>query len=152
MACTGIGSNSSSAATPSKPNIVFILADDLGWRDVGCLGSTYFKTLNMDALSKRGMIFTQAYATNPLCSPSRASIMSGQYPARIGMTQAAGHLPNVIIQQSVQARGKPDQKSLADNSVTWLPTNLVTLAEIVGAPLLTNQIMDGRSFLPVLKG
>ena len=120
-------------ATPPKPNIVFILADDLGYRDLGCFGSTYYKTPNIDALSKRGMIFTQAYAANPLCSPSRASILTGQYPARIGMTQASGHLPEVKLQETVQARAHADEKSLADISATRLDTNYVTLAETLKA-------------------
>jgi len=89
------------AAAPQKPNIVFILADDLGYRDVGCFGSTYYKTPNIDALSRLGMVFTHANAANPLCSPSRASIMTGQYLARIGMTQAAGHLPKADTGEKV---------------------------------------------------
>jgi len=121
------------AATPLRPNIVFILADDLGYRDVGCFGSTYYKTPNIDALSKRGMIFTQAYAANPLCSPSRASILTGQYPARIGMTAAVGHLPEVKLQETVQPHVRADEKSLDDISVTRLATNYVTLAETLKA-------------------
>ncbi len=120
-------------AVPSKPNIVFILADDLGYRDAGCFGSTYFKTPNIDALARRGMIFTQAYAANPLCSPSRASIMTGQYPARLGITSAVCHLPEVKLQETVQAHARPDQRSLADISATRLDTNYVTLAETLKA-------------------
>ncbi len=122
-----------SAATQPRPNIVFILADDLGYRDVGCFGSTYYKTPNIDSLAKRGMIFTQAYAANPLCSPSRASIMTGQFPARIGMTQATGHLPEVKLQETVQPRAHADEKSLADISATRLDTNYVTLAKTLKA-------------------
>ena len=69
-----------------RPNVVFILADDLGWRDVGCYGSTFHETPNIDKLARQGVRFTQAYAASPLCSPTRASILTGQYPARIGIT------------------------------------------------------------------
>jgi len=66
------------------PNVVFILADDLGVNDLSLYGSTFHETPNIDALADKGMKFTQAYAANPLCSPTRASIMTGLYPSRIG--------------------------------------------------------------------
>lgn len=69
-----------------KPNVVFILADDLGWSDLGCYGSTLHETPNLDALAHEGMRFTQAYAAAPVCSPTRASIMTGKYPARLHLT------------------------------------------------------------------
>ena len=69
-----------------RPNIVFILLDDLGWVDVGCYGSGFYETPNLDKLARQGMRFTDAYAACPVCSPTRASIMSGQYPARVGIT------------------------------------------------------------------
>ena len=70
---------SASAADP-KPNLVFILIDDLGWADVGCFGSRYYETPNIDRLAAQGMRFTDAYAACPVCSPTRASIMTGKYP------------------------------------------------------------------------
>lgn len=79
------------------PNIVFFLVDDLGWRDLGCFGSTFYETPNIDAMAAGGMRFTQAYAANPVCSPTRASIMTGKYPTRLGITtyidQAGGNQP-----------------------------------------------------------
>jgi len=69
-----------------KPNVIFILADDLGWRDLSCYGSTFHETPNLDRLASRGMRFTQAYAACPVCSPTRASIMTGKYPARLHLT------------------------------------------------------------------
>ncbi|HEX8198873.1 MAG TPA: sulfatase, partial [Isosphaeraceae bacterium] len=77
-----------SPATPAadRPNIVFIVADDLGWRDLGCYGSTFYETPNLDRLAARGMRFTDAYASCPVCSPTRASILTGRYPARVGIT------------------------------------------------------------------
>ncbi|MHB1484718.1 MAG: sulfatase [Saccharofermentanales bacterium] len=69
-----------------QPNILFILIDDMGWRDLGCYGSTFYETPNIDKLAAEGMIFTNAYASCPVCSPTRASIMSGKYPATVGVT------------------------------------------------------------------
>jgi uncharacterized sulfatase len=68
----------------SRPNVIFILADDLGWRDLGCYGNDLVDTPNLDALAKSGMRFTQAYAY-PTCSPTRVSLMTGDYPSRHGM-------------------------------------------------------------------
>jgi len=70
----------------ARPNFVFILADDLGWADVGCYGSDLHETPNIDRLARQGMRFTDAYAAAPVCSPTRASIMTGKYPARLHMT------------------------------------------------------------------
>jgi arylsulfatase A-like enzyme len=69
-----------------KPNFVFILIDDLGWKDLGCYGSTFYETPNIDRLAAAGMRFTNAYAACPVCSPTRASIMTGKYPARVHLT------------------------------------------------------------------
>jgi arylsulfatase A-like enzyme len=76
---------SDSAPAPRK-NVVFFLADDLGWRDLGCFGSTFYETPNLDCLAATGMRFTQAYAACPVCSPTRASILTGKYPQRVGIT------------------------------------------------------------------
>ncbi len=69
-----------------KPNILLILLDDYGWRDTGCYGSTFYETPNLDKLAAQGMLFTDAYASCPVCSPTRASIMTGKYPATVGIT------------------------------------------------------------------
>lgn len=70
----------------SRPNFVFLLVDDLGWADLGCFGSTFHETPNIDRLCASGMKFTQAYAACPVCSPTRASIMTGRHPVRVGIT------------------------------------------------------------------
>jgi len=70
----------------SPPNIVFILADDLGYSQLGCYGSNFYKTPNIDKLAQEGMRFTNAYAAAAICSPTRASIMTGKYPARLQLT------------------------------------------------------------------
>jgi len=71
-------------------NVILILIDDMGWRDLGCYGSSFYETPNIDALAASGTRFTQAYAAAPVCSPTRASLMSGKYPARVGITQYIG--------------------------------------------------------------
>lgn len=71
---------------PKKPNILFILLDDMGWKDLGCTGSTFYETPNIDRLAREGMIFPNAYASCPVCSPSRASYLTGKYPAKVGVT------------------------------------------------------------------
>ena len=70
----------------TQPNIIFILIDDMGWRDLGGYGSAFYETPNLDRLAAEGMRFTDAYASCPVCSPTRASIMSGKYPATVGVT------------------------------------------------------------------
>jgi arylsulfatase A-like enzyme len=74
----------------AQPNIVLILADDLGWKDLACYGSSFHETPVLDALAKSGMRFTDAYAASPVCSPTRASVMTGKYPVRVGITQFIG--------------------------------------------------------------
>ncbi len=76
--------------TPRRPNVIMILIDDMGWMDLACQGSTFYETPNIDRLAAEGMRFTDAYAACPVCSPTRASIMSGKYPARIGLTHFIG--------------------------------------------------------------
>jgi len=82
----------SAVALPAaeKPNVVFIIADDLGWRDLGCTGSPHFLTPNIDALAASGMRFTRGYAASSVCSPTRASVVTGKYPARIDLTAWLG--------------------------------------------------------------
>ena len=74
------------AQTKKKPNFLFILIDDLGIRDLACYGSTFYESPNIDKLASEGMRFTNAYASCPVCSPTRASIMTGKYPERTGVT------------------------------------------------------------------
>jgi arylsulfatase A-like enzyme len=69
-----------------RPNVIVISVDDLGWNDLGCYGNTFNETPHLDRLAREGMRFTQAYAAAPVCSPSRAALMTGRYPARCGVT------------------------------------------------------------------
>lgn len=73
-------------SSPDTPNFVFILADDLGRHQLGCYGSKYYETPNIDRLATQGMKFTHAYSAAPICSPTRASLMTGKYPARVRVT------------------------------------------------------------------
>ena len=103
-----------------KPNILFILIDDMGWMDLGCQGNENLHTPNIDALAKDGIRFTDAYAPAPVCSPTRAAIMTGQSPARLQITN---HLPH-------QDRFTPkDSKILPAQMLNHLPLKHVTLAE-----------------------
>jgi arylsulfatase A-like enzyme len=84
--CEAITRLTGGNASGEKPNIIFILADDLGWAELGCYGNKFNETSNLDKMASEGMRFTQAYAAAPVCSPYRAALMTGQYPARIGIT------------------------------------------------------------------
>ncbi len=77
-------------AAPKQPNVLFILVDDLGWNDIGCMGSEYYETPNIDKLAARGVTFTNAYAACQVSSPSRASILTGQYTTNHGITNFLG--------------------------------------------------------------
>ena len=81
---------SSKKAEENRPNVLFIIADDFGYHDLSVMGSSYYETPNMDRIAKEGTIFTNGYATCQVCSPSRASIMSGKFPARHGITDWIG--------------------------------------------------------------
>ncbi len=70
----------------SPPNFVVILVDDLGWKDLGCYGASYYETPHIDQLAAEGVRFTDAYAAAAVCSPTRAALLTGRYPARIGIT------------------------------------------------------------------
>ena len=74
------------ACQTKRPNVVFILVDDLGWTDLGCYGSSFYETPHIDKLAKSGTLFTDAYAASPVCSPTRAALMTGRHPARLNIT------------------------------------------------------------------
>ena len=104
----------------SKPNVLFILIDDMGWMDLGCQGNKNLRTPNIDNLAKGGMRFTDAYAPAPVCSPTRAAIITGQSPARLQITN---HLPH-------QDRFTPkDSKLLPAKMLNHLSLESETLAE-----------------------
>lgn len=107
------------ALPAAAPNIVVILADDLGWADLGCYGNTFNETPNIDRLAAEGLRFTQFYA-GPVCSPTRANIQSGQDQARFGITQ---HIPG---------HRRPFARLIDPVVPTELPLSTVTFAESLG--------------------
>ena len=111
------------------PNIVLILADDLGAVDTSLGGSTLYPTPNLRRLAERGMQFTNAYSASPLCSPTRGSIMTGQNPARVGITNPSCHAPKEILKPSASTRGNPRLRQCAVRSANRLLTKHYTLAE-----------------------
>lgn len=114
----------STVSAASTKNVVLILADDLGWADTTLYGhTTLYETPNIQRLAARGMTFSSAYAS-PICSPTRASIMTGQNPARHGMTAPAAHLPDERFEALVSASGPPHQKSTNVRSSTRLNPEL----------------------------
>jgi arylsulfatase A len=107
-----------SAQTARKLNFVFLLIDDLGWTDLACFGSTFYETPNLDRLASQGMKFTNGYAACPVCSPSRAAILTGKYPARLHLTD---WIPG--------RRQWPTAKLLTPSFNQQLPLDEVTTAE-----------------------
>ncbi|MBP7141844.1 MAG: sulfatase [Opitutaceae bacterium] len=117
LAAAGMGGSNAHAAGPARPpNIVLILADDLGWADVGCYGNTYNETPRIDRLAHEGIRFTQFYA-GPVCSPTRANLQSGRDQARYGITQ---HIPG---------HRRPFAKLIDPVVPKQLPLDVVTFAE-----------------------
>lgn len=104
--------------TPKKPNIIFILADDLGYMDLACYGNPYNETPHLNSLAQNGIRFTQAYAASTVCSPSRAAIMTGLHPARLKLT-------NFLVGN----RTEEDSPLLPANWKTYLPSMEITLAQ-----------------------
>jgi len=122
------------AAESRRPNIVLILADDLGWADTTLYGKTsLYETPNIQRLAERGTTFSNAYAASPICSPTRASIMTGQNPARHGMTAPAAHLPDVRFDPVAGTSGPLHQKCTNVKSATRLDPSLPTLGKILKA-------------------
>lgn len=112
------------------PNIVFILADDLGWSDTTLYGGTkFYETPNIERLAARGMTFTRAYAASPLCSPTRAAILTGLSPARTGLTTPNCHLPEVVLEARPGASAPPGDKAIPPKPVTRLKVDYRTLPE-----------------------
>src|SRR5688572_8187931 len=84
------GGTIAAADEAAKPNVLFLLADDLGWGDLSCHGSPFVKTPHLDRLAAAGTDFQQFYTTSPVCSPSRVGFMTGKFPARFGIHSAIG--------------------------------------------------------------
>ncbi len=111
----GCNTSSPFLAGSKRPNFVFILIDDLGYKDLGCYNSYFYQTPNIDKLAAQAMKFTDAYAAAPVCSPTRASIMTGKYPATLKLTNFIG--------------GHRKQKLIGARSRRYLPLTELTVAE-----------------------
>jgi len=105
-----------------KPNVILILIDDMGWRDTGFAGNRFIQTPNIDKLAGRGTIFSQAYAAAPNCAPTRACLLTGQYPPRHGV---------YTVVDERHAPGSPHHKILAATSKAELKTESITIAEVL---------------------
>ena len=142
-----IGSDASGREAPTaRPNVVVILADDFGWADLACYGSRYHKTPNLDRMAERGLRFTDAYAACPVCSPSRAALLTGKYPARLNLTDWLPGRPD-----------RPDQKLLRPAIEQQLPAEATTLAAVLKrAGYATGHIgkwhLGGKGALPQDRG
>lgn len=108
---------------PGKPNILFIVVDDLGWSDLSCYGADLHETPNIDRLAREGFFFTNSYAAAPVCSPTRASLMTGKYPARLNFT---------IWSEAASESERKNQevfRYLPPKTIENLPLEEITLAE-----------------------
>ena len=103
----------------SKPNLVFIIVDDLGWKDVGYMGSDFYETPNIDKLSKNSTVFNSAYSASPVCSPTRASIMTGKHHVRVNITD---WIPGV---------DPKDRYLIGPEDIHQLPIEELTIGEIL---------------------
>ncbi len=132
MPFTSISVSECFAAPQQKqPNVVLILADDLGWSDTTLFGATrYYKTPHLERLAARGMTFTRAYSSTPLCSPTRACVLTGLSPARHGITSPNCHLPKVLLKASTAATAPPNRQATQPLGATRLDTRHYTLAEM----------------------
>ena len=104
----------SKGETANHKNVVVFLVDDLGWKDLGCYGSTFYESPRIDAFAAEAARFTNAYTPNPVCSPTRAAIMTGKYPSRVDITDwipgAVGKNPTLVTPE--------DRSNLALEEVT----------------------------------
>ncbi len=117
-----------------RPNVVFVLVDDMGWTDAGCYGSRYYETPNIDRLAARGMRFTDGYAACAVCSPTRAAVMTGRYPARLGVTDwirsrfQGGAIPEDKKNPTEYVGGR-NNRLLCPPNALWMELDEVTIAE-----------------------
>lgn len=116
------------------PNIVLVLVDDLGWTDLGCYGSTYYETPNIDRLASQGMRFTNAYAACAVCSPTRAAVMTGRYPARLGVTdwiraRFQGSTVPPDGKNPTEYVGGRNRRLLCPPNALWMESDEITIAE-----------------------
>jgi arylsulfatase A len=121
-----------------QPNVILIVVDDMGWMDLACQGSDYYKTPNIDRLADEGLRFTNGYAACAVCSPTRAALQTGRYPARIGVTDwirsmfQRGNIGTPEKNPTDYVGGK-NRKLLCPPNPYWMEHSEVTMAEVLGA-------------------
>lgn len=118
------------AAANERPNVIHIMVDDLGWRDLSVYGSETFRTPHIDALAARGMRFSNAYSASPLCSPTRASVITGQTCGRLRLTAPTGHLPQVVLDPQETDSAPPGQPMTIPQTASRLPLEMPTIGPI----------------------
>lgn len=120
-----------------RPNVIVVLVDDLGWMDLSCQGSTYYRTPNIDRLAAEGMRFTDAYAACAVCSPTRAALQTGRYPGRLGVTDwirsrfQRGNRGTPATNPTQYVGGK-NRRLLCPPNPFWMESSEITLAEALG--------------------
>lgn len=119
------------AQTENPPNVVFLLVDDLGWTDLGSFGSEFYEIPNLDRLVKSGIKFTQAYTASPVCSPTRASIMTGKYPSKIYNTDWFG-APQPYEIQNHWTKNKPLKPAYYNPNLDLGETTLAEALKVAG--------------------
>lgn len=125
-------------AEQSSPNVILFLVDDLGWTDVGCYGSSFYDTPNIDRLGREGRRFTSAYAACAVCSPTRAAVLTGRYPSRIGITDwihfaAADRIRTEASEvHRTKWQGGAGREVLCPPNPYWMNLPEVTIAEMLG--------------------
>lgn len=116
-----------------KPNVIILLVDDLGWKDAGFTGSKFYETPQIDKLASQGIIFTNAYAACAVCSPTRASIQTGRYPARIGITdwiRARFQVGDAELKSPPPYQENNNHLLSTPSNPYWMNLDEVTLAEV----------------------
>ncbi|OUU10716.1 MAG: hypothetical protein CBC00_04470 [Verrucomicrobia bacterium TMED40] len=119
------------------PNVILVLVDDMGWMDLSCQGSDFYRTPNIDRLAKEGVLFTNGYAACAVCSPTRAAVQTGRYPHRLGVTDwirslfQRGGLGTPEKNPTEYVGGK-NRKLLCPPNPYWMESSEITLAEALG--------------------
>ena len=154
----------SPAASP-PPNVIVVLVDDLGWADLGCQGSDFYRTPNIDRLAATGMRFTDGYASCAVCSPTRAALMTGRAPARLGITDwiraefqlNSRQWPNIRSKFGFHRPTDASRKLLTPVNEQRLPHDEITVAELLkplgyASAFIGKWHLGGRGHLPVDQG
>ena len=126
--------NTDAAKQSAKPNVILVLVDDMGWMDLSCQGSDFYRTPNVDRLAKEGILFTNGYAACAVCSPTRAAVQTGRYPHRLGVTDwirslfQRGGLGTPEKNPTEYVGGK-NRKLLCPPNPYWMESSEITIAE-----------------------